>query len=188
MGVIYTLADHRNRLLYDLDKASSLAGALCEEASFVGPVAFADFESRFLVRESWQKRERDMEPEEKVRHKERRVYLRKVAVDLHAFCEKAVWDVTLLCDSYDEEWLLQDVLGYRYSGSRMACMHSPCDRSDCVVCPLCGTRGCAHANPGEHDSDGGLAGLAGEYTPAEAERYVEHLRMRHLEAATKPGA
>jgi hypothetical protein len=198
MGILYTLADHRNRLFYDLDKAGGLAGALCEEGSFVGPVALVEFEARLLVRESRHKRERDLEPEEKARHKERRAYLRQVAADLHVFCEKAGWDVTLLCDAYDEEWLLRDVLGYRYSGTRMACPSSDldnfliCDRLDCVVCPLCGTRGCAHVYPGEHDLDEKSAEETCRWhSVAEAERYVEHLRTRHLEAlkaAGKPGS
>lgn len=188
MGVIYTLADHKNRLLYDLDKASGLAVALCEEKSYAIALTVEEFGERFAVDAMRAKESKT----------ELRPYLHKVVVALFEFCQKAEWDVTLLCDSYDEEWLLQAVLGYRYSGSRMACsqrrtfgsgeVSAPgCDRPDCVVCPRCGCRGCAHAYPKEHDGDEERdAETRLRHSAAEVERYVAHLRVRHLEAVTRP--
>lgn len=146
MGVQYTLADHKNRLFYDLDKAYGLCGALCEEASFGDASTLKEFERRFSI-SSWGETQEDVS--------RWRAYLKKTVEELFSFCKNASWDVSLLDDS-SEDWILWDVLGYRYVGTRMACVHwdrdlaAECVREDCVVCPHCGMKGCALKYPEEH--------------------------------------
>lgn len=156
MGVQYTIADHKNRRLYRLDKAYRLHYGLCREETFTEPCSLDEFRTRFATDERSDLSEG------------RRDRLARVVRETFDFCEAAEWDVSLLTDD-DDGFVLRLLLDYGYVGW--------IDHAEgAFACRRCGRD--ERPDHGEVCYESERDALYRRRDPEEGRRHVERLRQR----------